>query len=422
MKVALVIPVFDRINYLRQCLDSLAKLSRLPDVMIFVNDGSTDKDVQVLLQQFAEKLNIVKVITLPRNSGVQNALAKGLDDAVASGCDMLINLDSDAIVKPDFIDTLLLLHNAGNGKQIVSGFNTHHDYNPVINQFDTYCTKNYANGINMCFSSEQYYNYIKPTFGNSINWDRMASMMCQADDLQFIISTPSVVQHIGDVSSMGHDDIDYALDFTHLFLPDVTLFGINGRNGNIQRAAQISQKDIKFGAVNIIEDSSVSGYDTNDWPYAYSRFMMKNLAYQFDTSHVLTIQPDAYIVNWRKWEDDWLKWDYIGATWGYKDNKNVGNGGFSLRSKKLCSILSELNIPSNLMHPHDHHICRSYRNMLENDYGIRFATEEVANNFSIEAYGSSIFSGGNDYSGQFGFKGTKVNFSNSDIPANMLPI
>lgn len=36
--------------------------------------------------------------------------------------------------------------------------------------------------------------------------------------------------------------------------------------------------------------------------------------------------------------DDYLKYDYIGAPWPHRRNK-VGNGGFSLRNKKLCMEL-----------------------------------------------------------------------------------
>lgn len=200
-------------------------------------------------------------------------------------------------------------------------------------------------------------------------------------------------------------------------LPDVTLFGIDAHNpSGIIRAANICQRDIDFAHVNIITARLFPGASLQEGRENYSRFMIKELSSHFSTSHVLTIHADGYIQNPSAWNDEWLNFDYIGASWGYKDNRNVGNGGFSLRSQKLCDIL-EKDDSVNEFHPEDHQICRVYRQYLVDYYGIRFAPEEVANRFSIEAYGAAAFPDGNKYSGQFGFHGPHV--KGLPIPLNM---
>ena len=73
----------------------------------------------------------------------------------------------------------------------------------------------------------------------------------------------------------------------------------------------------------------------------YSYFCIKELANYVDTSHCLLIQWDGYVINEDAWQECFLEYDYIGAPWNYFDGRNVGNGGFSLRSKKLLSILKE---------------------------------------------------------------------------------
>jgi hypothetical protein len=70
----------------------------------------------------------------------------------------------------------------------------------------------------------------------------------------------------------------------------------------------------------------------------YSEFCMKKLYKYFDTEHVLIIQWDGFVIDGSAWNDDFLKYDYIGAPWQY-DERNVGNGGFSLRSKRLQTVL-----------------------------------------------------------------------------------
>ena len=61
----------------------------------------------------------------------------------------------------------------------------------------------------------------------------------------------------------------------------------------------------------------------------------------------------------------------------------VGNGGFSLRSHRLLEALQDPRIT--LIEAEDTTIGRSFRPLLEGEYGIRFATEALADRFSFEA-------------------------------------
>lgn len=193
-------------------------------------------------------------------------------------------------------------------------------------------------------------------------------------------------------------------------LPNVTLFGIDSFDpSGLLRAAEICQRGIKFGKVKMItDDLFTKGGTPHQRREDYSRFCIQDMAKYITTSHVLIIHPDGYIQDPTKWNDDWLQWDYIGATWGYKDNMNNGNGGFCLRSKKLLDILARTELTN--YHPEDDIICRQLRPWLEQKFSIKFAPEEVCNKFSIEAYGVNHFidSGGfraNTYTDQFGFHG-----------------
>jgi len=69
--------------------------------------------------------------------------------------------------------------------------------------------------------------------------------------------------------------------------------------------------------------------------YEYSKFIIRRLADYVNTDFVLVIQWDGYVVDSSKWTDEFLKYDYIGAPWS---NGLVGNGGFSLRSKRLLDF------------------------------------------------------------------------------------
>lgn len=121
----------------------------------------------------------------------------------------------------------------------------------------------------------------------------------------------------------------------------------------------------------------------------YSYFVIKRLLDFFDSRFVLMVQHDGFIVNPAEWTEDNLKYDYIGAPWpdkwlwhGFDKKYNVGNGGFSLRSRKLQLALEDPHIK--VSGPEDVMICQKYRPFLEEKYQILFAPKEVAQRFSKE--------------------------------------
>ena len=103
------------------------------------------------------------------------------------------------------------------------------------------------------------------------------------------------------------------------------------------------------------------------------------------TSHFLVIQWDSWIINPQAWRDEFLKFDYIGAPWWY-NTRNVGNGGFSLRSIALAKYVAAHPHIFHLNHPEDNSLCRVYRDALE-DKGYQWADNSTALDFSFECVG-----------------------------------
>lgn len=190
-------------------------------------------------------------------------------------------------------------------------------------------------------------------------------------------------------------------------LPGITLFAVGPHNpqGTI-RAIEICKREIKFGAEVVITDRSIfPGTTREEGRRNYSEFMIKEAAKYIHTSHVLIVSDDGYIQNSSAWNNEWLKWDYLGAAWDFYNVHQNGNGGFSLRSKRLCDILARDPFIDDYM-PEDDKICRKYRPYLEETYGIQFAPVELCKKFSIEAWG--LKSEYQVYGGEFGFHGFSV--------------
>lgn len=140
----------------------------------------------------------------------------------------------------------------------------------------------------------------------------------------------------------------------------------------------------------------------------YNVFCKKNLADAFDTDFVLVIQMDSKVVNASAWDHDFFKYDYIGAPWQLscpwlvkrltRQQRDVncrdffvGNGGFSLRSKKFCEAVKQLSTEESKENE-DSYVCNTIRDQLI-DAGMRFAPYDVAKKFAVENF---------EYTGQFG--------------------
>lgn len=118
---------------------------------------------------------------------------------------------------------------------------------------------------------------------------------------------------------------------------------------------------------------------------SYSMFILDELAKYIKTDFCLLIQWDGHIINAHRWSEDFLQYDYIGASWPqFNDGYDVGNGGFSLRSKRLLDLTRDMRFIRH--HPEDTAIGRINRDWLEAE-GLHFAPKEVADAFSAERAG-----------------------------------
>lgn len=118
---------------------------------------------------------------------------------------------------------------------------------------------------------------------------------------------------------------------------------------------------------------------------AYSTFMLSRLVQHLDTRHVLVVQWDGFVLSGAAWEPGFLQTDYLGAAWGASAGPHrVGNGGFSLRSRRLLQALTDPSFAGRLHHPEDVCIGQTLRAELETRHGIVFGTLAQAERFAFE--------------------------------------
>jgi len=175
-------------------------------------------------------------------------------------------------------------------------------------------------------------------------------------------------------------------------LPSVTLCCIDTANHSLAvRALRRSMVGIRFARALFLTDRhidepgieirAIAPIASRD---AYSRFVLASLLDHIDTPHLLLVQWDGYALNPAGWRSEFLECDYIGAKWFWApEGQRVGNGGFSLRSRRLLEALRDPRVV--LTEAEDVTICRSFRALLEQDHAIRFASESLADQFAFEA-------------------------------------
>ena len=105
MKLALVVINYNYSQYLEPCLKSIKHQTRQPDILIAVDDCSTDDSVEVLNKQDIVKFDAV--LNNPYNAGVCFTRNAGLSKALELGATHMIYLDADDVLAdPNYIMVL----------------------------------------------------------------------------------------------------------------------------------------------------------------------------------------------------------------------------------------------------------------------------------------------------------------------------
>lgn len=207
-----------------------------------------------------------------------------------------------------------------------------------------------------------------------------------------------------------------------LNLTDITLICVSSIKINqclsslghcIEKCSFYDAKFITDKPINDTSNIKIQKCDPLNNLQEYSDFLLTNLHNYVDSKYCLLIQDHAFISNVDKWDDAFLNYDYIGAPWPlwlinrlmnnlqmgldlhnrpFSDmltldnydaqNYRVGNGGFSLRSKKLLNFTAQFEdkYPNK---PEDNIICIYEKSNLINK-GICIAPIDIAAKFSIE--------------------------------------
>lgn len=444
MKISICIPTYEMngkgVEYLNHSLNILSNQT-YRDFEVVISDQSDNLDIKNLCEKWNGNLNI-KYISYKdglrrSSSNINNAIKH------ASGDIIRILFQDDFLYDKQSLETELV-HFLGNHNDWMvtacchtkDGINLTNPFYPKYNDIIHY-------GNNTISSPSVLMLYKKSflEFDESLLWlmdVEYYKRMFDSFGLPSICNYITVVnrEHDNQVSNIHVTDEvkKYELNYINskykknLNLENVTLVCVT--SVNVQRAIkalQYSVKNIEFKNVLLLtsEECVLDNIDvikinpilnTDE----YSKFIVYELHKYINTEFALIIQEDGFVVNAEEWDDLFLEYDYIGAPWpipeddfSFKDSygnlQRVGNGGFSLRSKKLLRLASELGLEWKSyfgFYNEDGFFCCHNKHIYEAN-GCKFAPIDVASKFSFETpipENNGILT--------FGFHGKNHNYNN----------
>jgi hypothetical protein len=177
-----------------------------------------------------------------------------------------------------------------------------------------------------------------------------------------------------------------------LNLSNVTLLCVETREPELAHwAIDRCLRGVQFAKVVLITNLDRVNTKRSDIEYVqsppirttkdYSDLLLTGIGQYIETSHVLVIQWDSFVLHPLLWSDEFLRFDYIGPVWPHHPESPVGNGGFSLRSKKLLNTIQQPGFIKK--HPEDYCICVDNKDFLA-QHGIKIAPIAIAEQFAVE--------------------------------------
>jgi len=227
---AVVITIYNRIEYFKITLESLINTDTTNTLFILVDDKSSRISIRSIIDDFMKKSSTPAISVYKNiNCGTYHSLKIGWSIGYNLGMKYLVNLDSDSVVKPNWINDLNLTYNKiieeielhvkdynsfNHNNLIVSGFNNSKKQHQIIGNGNYYCLKSKINGNNIFYHRDLFPDIEKLL--SDVKWYRNISNYIVKLDVPLICSRPSVVQRI-DLNrtncSDSNKDANMALDF-----------------------------------------------------------------------------------------------------------------------------------------------------------------------------------------------------------------
>lgn len=196
MKYYIVIPAHNEQEYIGLTLQSLISQTVLPKKVVIVNDNSTDKTEEIVLNYAKENPYISLVnktssaIHLPGSKVIQ-AFHKGFE-TLDEDYDIIVKLDGDLIFPPNYFETVISHFQSDPKIGMAGGFCYIEKNGDWI--LENLTDKDHIRGALKAYRKEAFQQIggLKPSMG----WDTVDELLCKYYDWKIVTDSSLHVKHL----------------------------------------------------------------------------------------------------------------------------------------------------------------------------------------------------------------------------------
>lgn len=178
--------------------DYLARRSWLRKRLEKLSRRSADERTEALVRGFSLGDTPVVKIFKRHHGSMFDSYRRGFQLLIdLFDCSHLVTLDSDTVLKPDWLARLMALHQRFSRRAslvLVTGFHTR--AHETLEEGPDYRLKRTAGGINLLFDRRVWEDVVYPSL-ESLQWDLRVAHRIRESGGVIVASRPSVVDHIG---------------------------------------------------------------------------------------------------------------------------------------------------------------------------------------------------------------------------------
>ncbi len=249
-KISVIIPVYNVEKYLRRCLDSLVNQTISDIEIICVNDGSTDKSLEIL-EEYAKKDKRIKIIN-QENQKQGAARNRGLE--IAQG-EFISFVDSDDWVDLDYFEKMYNAVISSNANIAVSS--TKRNYKRKTKDHSKIKTNEVYYETNKILSAIQ---------NNLVVWGKIFNF--------------EIIKNLRFEEGVFYEDAPYAIRAIHLAksvvtVPDTTYHYFSNPTSTIKQKLSTKNKNDKISTnLDLINYCEKNNIDTGNWEVLKERHFL----------------------------------------------------------------------------------------------------------------------------------------------------
>lgn len=196
MNYYIVIPTYNEEKFIALTLQSIVEQTVLPSKVVVVNDGSTDKTVEIV-NSFVEKYSFISVVNkssdaihLPGSKVIQ-AFQKGLE-TLDDNYDIMVKIDADLIFPSNYFETIIQHFQSDERIGMVGGFCYIEKNGDWI--LENLTDKDHIRGALKAYRKKAFKEIggLKPAMG----WDTVDELLCKFYNWKVVTDESLHVKHL----------------------------------------------------------------------------------------------------------------------------------------------------------------------------------------------------------------------------------